>query len=303
MNDVHRSRAAVDLNLLPVFEAVYREQHLTRAAEALALTPSAVSHALRRLREQLDDSLFVRDGKLMRPTPSCQRLAPALLDQLARLRQLLQAWGQFDPALTRQRFRIGMPDPVELMLLPPLNQRLRQLAPLSFIASTHFDRSGLARALAAGQLDLAIDVALPLGEPVRHCPLLEDRFCLLTRAGQPASAAPTLADYLQARHVAVSSRATGMVMEDGALAHLGWQREVAVRCQNHTTAVRLVADSDLWLTLPERLADEIGPSPAVKRWPLPFSLPPVQLHLYWHAHHEGDPANDWLRHQVMALAG
>ena len=63
----------MDLNLLRVFETVYREQHLTRAAEALALTPSAVSHALRRLREQLGDPLFVRDGKLMRPTPACLR--------------------------------------------------------------------------------------------------------------------------------------------------------------------------------------------------------------------------------------
>ncbi|MCA6215795.1 LysR family transcriptional regulator [Ideonella sp. B7] len=292
----------MDLNLLHVFEAVYREQHLTRAADVLALTPSAVSHALRRLREQLGDALFVRDGKLMRPTPTCQRLAPALLDQLARLRQLIQAWGQFDPALTRQCFRIGMPDPVELMLLTPLHRRLTQLAPLATTASTHFERSSLARVLAAGQLDLAIDVALPLGEPVRHGPLLEDRFCLLMRQDQPSSEAPSLAQYLQARHVAVSSRATGVVMEDGALAHLGWQREVAVRCQNYTTAVRLVADSDLWLTVPERLADEIGQGPAVRRWPLPFSLPPVQLHLYWHAHREGDPANDWLRQQVMALA-
>ncbi|MCO5975247.1 LysR family transcriptional regulator [Ideonella oryzae] len=292
----------MDLNLLRVFETVYREQHLTRAAEALALTPSAVSHALRRLREQLGDPLFVRDGKLMRPTPACLRQAPALIAQLAQLRQLLQQWGRFDAAQSRQRFRIGMPDAVELMLLPALQQALLATAPLCSIVSAHFDRAGLGRQLAAGQLDLAIDVAQPMVEPVRHARLLSDAFCLLARRGHPLQAPPALPDYLAARHVAVSTRATGVVIEDATLAQMGWQREVAVRCQNYTTALRLITDSDLLLTVPGRLAEEIDPQLRLRRWPVPFELPAVQLHVYWHAHREGDPANDWLRARVRALA-
>lgn len=291
----------MDLNLLRVFETVYREQHLTRAAEALALTPSAVSHALRRLREQLGDALFVRDGKVMRPTPACLRQAPALIGQLAQLRQLLQQWGHFDPGQSRQRFRIGMPDAIELMLLPALQQAVFASAPLCSMVSAHFDRSSLGRQLAAGQLDLAIDVAQPMVEPVRHAPLLSDAFCLLARHGHPLQAPPALPAYLAARHVAVSTRATGVVIEDAALAQRGWQREVAVRCQNYTTAFRLVTESDLLLTVPARLAGEIDPLGRLQRWPLPFELPPVQLHLYWHAHREGDPANDWLRARVQSL--
>ena len=203
----------MDLNLLRVFETVYREQHLTRAAEALALTPSAVSHALRRLREQLGDPLFVRDGKLMRPTPACLRQAPALIAQLAQLRQLLQQWGHFDPGQSRQRFRIGMPDAVELMLLPALQQAIFGVAPLCSMVSAHFERGSLGRQLAAGQLDLAIDVALPMVEPVRHAHLLSDAFCLLARQGHPLQAPPALPDYLAARHVA-DHRAAG-VLEGG----------------------------------------------------------------------------------------
>ncbi|WP_374585130.1 LysR family transcriptional regulator [Ideonella dechloratans] len=302
MKDVHRPRESMDLNLLRVFEMVYREQHLTRSAEALALTPSAVSHALRRLREQLGDPLFVRDGKLMRPTPACLRQAPALITQLAQLRQMLQRWGHFEPSQSRQRFRIGMPDAVELMLLPALHHAVSALAPLCSIVSAHFDRAGLGRQLAAGQLDLAIDVAQPMVEPVRHRHLLSDAFCLLARAGHPLGGPPALPDYLAARHVAVSSRATGVVMEDATLAQMGLQREVAVRGQNYTSAFRVLSGSDLLLTVPARLADAVAP-PGLQRWPLPFELPAVQLHVYWHAHNEGDPANDWLRARVLSLAG
>ena len=105
-----------------------------------------------------------------------------------------------------------------------------------------------------------------------------------------------------ARHVAVSTRATGVVIEDATLAQMGWQREVAVRCQNYTTALRLIGDSDLLLTVPTRLAEELAPRQRLQRWPLPFALPAVQLHVYWHAHREGDPANDWLRARVLSLA-
>jgi DNA-binding transcriptional LysR family regulator len=91
-------------------------------------------------------------------------------------------------------------------------------------------------------------------------------------------------------------------MEDATLAQMGLQREVAVRCQNYTTAFRLLSDSDLLLTAPARLADAVAP-PGLQRWPLPFDLPAVQLHVYWHAHNEGDPANDWLRARVLSLAG
>lgn len=293
----------MDLNLLRVFETVFREQHLTRAAESLALTPSAISHALRRLREQLGDPLFVRDGKAMRPTPTCQRLAPALLDQLAGLRRLLAQWGHFDPARTQQLFRIGMPDAVELMLLPRLLDEVLQGAPQARLASSSFERTGMPRALASGHLDLAIDVALPISEPVRHLPLLQDEFCLMARRDHPLRQPPTLQQYLQAQHVAVSTRATGSVIEDGALLNLGWQRQVAARCQNYTSAFRVVARSDLMLTVPERLADEVGRLYPLQRWPLPFRLPPVVLHLYWHAHHDADPANQWLRDVVKSLGG
>lgn len=301
MNLDHKKIHQLDLNLLKIFEVVYREQHLSLAAQSLSLTPSAVSHAIRRLREQLNDELFVRAGRSMQPTATCQRMAPGLLEQLARLRQFLQQWGQFDPLEARQTFRIGMPDAIEPLLLPALTLALAERAPLASMASSPIDRKGMASALAAGNLDLVIDVALPASEPLRHEPLMEDAFCIVTRAGHPLTQRITMAKYLKADHVAVSTRGKGVVLEDVALLNLGLQRKVAVRCQNYYSACRLVQQSDYLLTMPARLARQIDTSKSLVQISLPFSLPPVQLHMYWHTNSDVDYANEWLRHLIFDI--
>ncbi|HDR9882294.1 TPA: LysR family transcriptional regulator [Burkholderia cenocepacia] len=295
----HKRIRQLDLNLLKIFEVVYRERHLSRAAQSLALTPSAVSHALSRLREYLDDDLFVRAGRSMQPTTTCLRMAPNLLEQLAKLRQLLQQWGQFDPTATRQTFRLGMPDAIEPLLLPPLTRALEEVAPRAALASSPIDRKRMISALAAGHLDLVIDVALPVSEPMLHQPLFEDSFCILARRDQQIATDITLAHYLDARHVAVSTRAQGPVLEDVALLNLGLQRNIAARCQTYYSAYRIVQQSDCLLTMPARLARQIDTTKSLVQLDLPFTLPPVQLHMYWHVNSDMDFASKWLRQFIV----
>ncbi|ALN91370.1 MULTISPECIES: LysR family transcriptional regulator [Lysobacter] len=301
MNQIHSRTDQLDLNLLKVFEAVHREQNLSRAAQSLYLTPSAVSHALTRLRQHFGDPLFVRDGRRMSPTPSCQRIAPQLIDTLTRLRELLQHWDRFDPAHTRQAFRVGMPDATESALLPALAQTLHAHAPGATLASVAVARRELGRELAAGQVDLAVDVALPISEPVRHRPLFQDGFCVVMREGHALSKRLSLKQYLQARHVAVSTRASGQVIEDIALLNLGLQRVIALRCQNYHSACEVVAQSDALLTMPAGLAGRIAANAHLRRVAVPFALPAAQLHLYWHANSEFEPANRWLREVVIGV--
>ncbi|MEH6421431.1 LysR family transcriptional regulator [Pseudomonas sp. CGJS7] len=301
MNHIHSKSEQLDLNLLKVFEAVYRESNLSRAAQALYLTPSAVSHALARLRQHFDDPLFVRDGRRMSATPACQRIAPQLIDSLSRLRELLQQWDRFDPAHARQGFRIGMPDATESALLPALAQALRTQAPNATLASVALTRRELGRELAAGQVDLAVDVALPISEPVRHRPLFQDGFCVVMRDGHALAKRLSLKQYLQASHVAVSTRASGQVIEDIALLNLGLQRTVALRCQNYHSACEVVAQSDALLTMPAGLAGRIAANARLRRVAVPFALPAAQLHLYWHANSEFEPANRWLRELVSVV--
>ena len=72
----------VDLNLLVLFETVYEARHVGRAAQRLNLTPSAVSHGLRRLRELLGDPLFLRTPRGVTPTARADELAVPIADVL-----------------------------------------------------------------------------------------------------------------------------------------------------------------------------------------------------------------------------
>ena len=305
MKTVHNPFDRMDLNLLRVFEAVFRERHLTRAARALSVTPSAVSHALRRLREHLDEPLFRREGARMEPTAMCQRVAPALLAQLAQLRSLLDRWGRFEPRESTQTFRVGLSESVEPMLVPGFCPSFFRAAPAASLVSQGLDRTDLPRRLASRQVDVAIEVAFPTPPQVRHEPLLKDNLCVVVRRLHPVRRGLTLKQYCDARHIVVSARPSGAVLEDMALVQFGIERHVSVRCRSYVTALRLVEQSDDVLTIPTRVAQDLGRSLAVVRRPLPVQLPSVHLHVYWHANTDADPTNLWLRgllHQSVSEA-
>lgn len=292
MNSVHHR---LDLNLLTIFEAVFREQHLTLAAASLCLTPSAVSHALRRLRENFADPLFIRDGKTMRPTPACARIAPEIIEQLAKLRSTLQRWRCFNPAESQQHFTIAMPEAIELMIFPQLVSVIAAQAPYISVASVHTDRRKLASSLASNNLHLAIDVALPLEASIKHQIFLEDDFCAVMRANNQASRKLTIEAYLKASHIAVSARATGLVLEEARLLNLGYSRRIVMRCQTYSAAILASEQSDAILTMPKTLAKSLCNGRDLVACEVPFDLPPVQLNLYWHVNAEPDPAMSWFR--------
>ena len=118
-----------DLNLLRVLDALLRERNVSRAAERLSLSQPAVSNALNRLRDLLDDPLLVRVGRSMQPTPRALALEVPIRDVLQRIEESLSADAPFDPASSRQRFRIAVTDYVELILMPRLLKLLAERAP------------------------------------------------------------------------------------------------------------------------------------------------------------------------------
>ena len=157
----------LDFNLLKVFECLYQERNMSLAAKLLFISPSAVSHAIKRLRLALNDELFVRQGQLMQPTPACQRMAPQLLDALEKLRQILQACGDFDLSRTNQTFKLAIPDALESLILPKIQQVLMADAPHAKLNSTKLVREDMQRKLSTNQIDIAIDIALPHKTPIK----------------------------------------------------------------------------------------------------------------------------------------
>ncbi|MFY0567849.1 LysR family transcriptional regulator [Archangium lansingense] len=300
MNAAHEPTrlSQLDLNLFRVFDVVYRERNFTRAAEILFLSQSAVSHALARLREQLDDPLFVRQGRGVAPTPLAERLAPGIQEALGLFQQAVDRTRHFDPRRDVGHVTLAMNDELEPAFLPRFVTRLRECAPQVRSASVRLDRASLERDLASGRLDLAVDVAQPTGADLRHTLLQRDTFCVVSARKRRLD----VEAYLAARHVTVSSRRTGLAFEDLLLSRLGYQREIAVRCQHPEAACHIVASSDLLLTMPRRHAAALNAPLGNHLLPMPVALPPVELHLYWHRQVDGEPRNQWLRTELLALS-
>jgi DNA-binding transcriptional LysR family regulator len=287
----------LDLNLFRVFDTVYRERNLTRASEILCLSQSAVSHAVGRLRISLDDPLFIREGQGVIPTPLADRLWPDIKDALALLRQAVLRQQSFEPSRDLRQITLAMNDKLEPSILPNIVRQLHSTTPNLQLASIRLDRTNLRSDLVAGRIDFAIDVAQPTSPDICHTLLMQDEFAVVCRENRLISAD----DYLAARHVTVSSRRTGLSLEEIGLSRLGIEREVVVRCQYYEAACRLVADSDLLLTMPLHQATTINATLGNAVLPMPLPLSGIELHLYWHQQRETDPANQWLRNELINM--
>jgi len=270
------------------------------AAALLHLSQSAVSHALARLREQLGDPLFVREGRGVAPTPLAEQLAPGILDALAGLQRSVTRVAAFDPLHDRRSFNLNMPEQMEPLLLPAICAHLQQHAPQVQVRSTSLHWAELRRELALGRVDLAVEIARPTDAQLRQQVLLQDPLCVMVGPG--FSGELTAERYLACEHVAVTSRRRGICVEDLALGHLGLARQVRQRCQHYLSAALLVAHTPLLLSLPRRYAELLNAGLGNRLLDMPLALPPVTLNLYWSVQAEAEPGNRWLRQQVLALA-
>ncbi|NND01132.1 MAG: LysR family transcriptional regulator [Gammaproteobacteria bacterium] len=290
----------LDFNLLKVFHTLYLEQNMTRTAEILHVTPSAVSHAIKRLREVLDDPLFRRSQNKMLPSPACQRMAPAIIETLTRLQQILQQWGEFNPLRSDHNFTIGMHDAVEPSVLPALATTLAKQAPHVTFCSVQVNRSNLGKDLASGHIDIALDVAFPVKRPVRHMVLFENEFVVMMRKGHPLAAGLNRENYLVADHLIVSNRPSGMTVEDILIQDKNLVRQTTIRCQNYFAAKELLKNSDQLLTIPMLVARQFRETDLLVQ-DMPLKLPGFATHMYWHENSQDDAALSWLRKVIADL--
>lgn len=291
----------IDLNLFTVFEAIYREGGITPASRRLHLSQPAVSHALGRLRELLNDPLFERRGHEMIPTPLARSLADSISSSLGTLEQMLQRVGHFEPGSAQRCFTIATREAQELIFLPMLMARIAREASHVNIASVRIDRRDLEDDLQSGEIDLALDVALSLSNDVRRERVGAEPLVVLARADHPTIRGKLDSDgYMAAAHILVTGRRRGGGYEDGVLGKLRLTRHIKMRCQHHGAASQVVSRSDLLLTLPRSQARIVNSRMNNQVLPLPFEAPPLESFLYWHANVDEDPASRWLRGQVLA---
>jgi len=291
----------VDLNLFVVFEAIYCEGNITKAASALNLSQPAVSHSLSKLRNHFDDPLFVRQGNAMRPSAVANNVIADVREALRQLQVCLAQSKQFEPLSSRKNFIISLHGALEAFYLPPLMQRINKEAPLVNIQSSRrVNRSELENKLASGDIDLAIDTLLPVSDNILHTQLEQNKLVVLARKDHPGIKSKlNLEIYLAQDHVLVSSRSTGPSIEDFELARLGLQRKIALRCQHTFSACSVVIGNNMLLTVTETTAKMYAQLLDLVIYPLPVDLPDIDVHLYWHTNLDFEPANKWLRNKII----
>jgi DNA-binding transcriptional LysR family regulator len=314
LNQIDLSRT--DLNLLVLFETVLKEGNVGRAASALNLSPSAVSHGLGRLRRLLNDPLFLRTPRGMIPTDRALDLAPQIAEVLQGVRKVLEGAGTFDPDTSTRRFRLGAGDAFLCTLGPPLAARLATAAPSVGLAVLHvvptfrqsLDEGPWDHVLAmleSRELDVAILpwITNPARFATRTVSGSEDRLIAVTRADHPYARDPSLETYCAARHLVVSVRGDPVVATDAILAELGRTRNVAMTAPNFTSALFLAAESDLVVSLPQSLIAAHGARFGLVATPLPFDVAASNIVAVTTRAALQDTGVAWLVDLVCGIAG
>jgi LysR family nod box-dependent transcriptional activator len=287
--------------LLVAFDALLEERSVTRAARRLHVTQSAMSAALKRLREALGDPLLLQHGKAMIPTPHALALAPEVTAALAALRRLTLPSTGFDPGTSVRTFRVAASDYVATVLLAPLLKALEQAAPgvrleISLPADSTSER------LAKGEYDLVLTPENFI-EPDHPADLLfEEAHVVVGCARNPLfDAALTRQAFAAAGHVVVRIDGRNTHIEN-ELARLGVTRRIEVHAPSFIQAPWLLPGTRRIALMHERLARLVAPLLGLRIAAPPFAIPPMREMMQFHATRAQDAGLLWLRERLRALA-
>jgi DNA-binding transcriptional LysR family regulator len=282
-----------------VFEEAMAAGKLSAAAKRLGLTQSAISHALKRLRDVFDDELFIRTPRGVRPTPRALALRAPLADAVRLIGGAVRP-PAFDPARDGRVFRIAAPD-YETSLFAPLLLRHGPSAQ-RFVFRTLVRRAAIG-ALGAGDIDLSLGYTWDKGTACDAVTLFEETYRVVARRNHPALAGPLdLERYTRFGHVLVSPGGTLNGIVDTALVEAGASRRVVLAVPYFLTALATVARTDLLATVQSRVATSHAAT-----FDLETALPPVPIRSFpvrmtWNRRLGGDPAQVWLREVVREAA-
>lgn len=293
----------VDLNLLVVLEALLAERHISRAALRLQLSQPAVSHALARLRQLLDDPLLVRGQGGLVLTPRAHELAQPLAEALAQVRILLGPSG-FQPATARRSFRLAMSDYGAMVVLPGLLRAVRKAAPGIELVVTQASAETMLAQVADGEADLAVGVFDHQPEGIRAAALFEEDYaCAVDAATVRDHGRLDPVAYMARSHVLVSTDRERVDPIDAAIGKQGARRKIACVVPHWSVAPSLIAGTNLVLTAARRSLAGLENDARYAVFEPPFPLPAFTIRAIWHQRNEAEPAHGWLRERLLAVAG
>jgi DNA-binding transcriptional LysR family regulator len=291
----------IDLNLLPVFEAVFEERSLSRAAVRLAMTQSAVSHAMSRLRSVFRDELFVRAARGVLPTPVAQMIYAKVRGALGSVRESVTERRGFDPRTSRRKLFVCISHPLGPLIAVRLRERLATSAPgVEVEFSTRSRPIELERAMREGRVDAAVDWLIPERGPFNDITLFQDALVAVARNGHPALRhIRSLAELKRGAFVSLRPRVEG---EHPVVGVREWRRlglNVVLDVSEILEVFMVVAQSDLFGLVPRSMMKFAQDVFGLKPFRAGPRNAPVPIKLVWLRSREADPAHAFLRKQIQ----
>lgn len=296
--------ALLDLNLLVVLDALLRERSVTRAAKRVGKSQPAVSNALSRLREVLQDPLLVRSGGAMELTPRGREIAPLVREALGAVERAMAPPVAFEAATARETFRLAATDYIEMVLLPRIVTRAAAKAPGVTLDVRPIGESSPLDGVQDGTLDGALGVFIKLPPGFRKKVLAKERFQCVARAGHPAlrKGALTLEAFAKLSHVLAAPRRSGPSAVDTLLAERGLSRHVALVVSHFLVVPLVIAETDLVATLPARAAHLLAERLDLAVFDPPFPSGGFEISHVWHERTQASAPHAWLRRLIAGAS-
>ena len=286
----------IDINLYPLFIAIYEQRSISKAAKILCITQSAASHALQRLRQHLKDDLFVRVSNQMLATPFAEQIYPVIKNALILIQSISMQKQSFDPN-SIQTLKVAVHDEIEPIIFPKLVEHFQKLNLIIQFSSIKLDRKTIITDLATQQIDFVIDLEQNLGEKIQFNKLAQDQFVVCTQQKMMDEAI-----YLASPHIGVSSRRTGVLVEDIYLNRQQFSRQIFLRCQHYSTALQILTqEPQLILTIPKNILAHLRLAQNLNIFDVPVDLPYINMGMYWHKDLELNLRHQFLRSEIFKI--
>lgn len=298
-----RDEPELQLADLKAVLALLRDGTVTRAAQSLGLTQSTLSHQLDRMRARFGDRLFVRVGNRMAPTPFAQQLAEPAARVLRIVEVEIAGPATFDPASTEREFRIGVNEVGAITLVPRLMRLLSAAAPAARLSPVRVDTDTMAAALESGAMDVAAGhFPHAPGGLLQQLLFRRDYVCVARRDHPRIGASMSLGEFARTPQVHTPAAPTVGAWLDARLRQHGLPIAEQMTTEHVAAIPFIVAAGEHVAVIPRELFDLFRPIAAVKTVKLPFAIPAISIHQYWHPRVAGDPAVKFFRELVRAAA-
>jgi DNA-binding transcriptional LysR family regulator len=285
----------INLKLLTIFDEIYKTKSVSQSADNLGMTQPAISMSLAKLRHHFHDPLFVRTSNGMEPTPHANDLVMPLRQAHELVMGALGHHSAFDPKNSDRRFKIATTDIGQIVLIPKLLARLKKVAPGVRLELIHISED-TPKHLEAGAVDLAIGFMSHFASGFYQQQLFKERFVCTLRTDHPrVGKALSIEQFAHEEHLEIFTSGTGHNIIERTLDSMNIKRKIGLRVPNFLGIPTIVANTDMLVTVPERLGQIMANVGNIRTIELPFDIAPYPIKQHWHERYSQDPSLRWMR--------